>query len=264
MQCPSCGAANVDGVRFCVTCGAALPATPAPGSWQTPSGNLYETIPSGGLNNPQAGAGGQPAGGGYGSTSFGAGSPQGQASSPNDYYQSASAPPAPYPPSGSQLYSPGYGGPAQWGAQGGAKAEPALRIGSFVIDILALIVLMIPLVILGRLPLIGWLIFLLGSPLVGVAYHLLRDSQGASPGKYLLGMKVVSKSGGEATMNARIMRNVLFAIPSACMIVPFIGTVIGGFFGFVIVVAELVMLLSTGERLGDRIANTTVVKTARG
>lgn len=52
--CPSCGAENADGMRFCVKCGGTIAdPSPAPGSWQQPSGNLYDT-PEGGA----AGSGG--------------------------------------------------------------------------------------------------------------------------------------------------------------------------------------------------------------
>jgi hypothetical protein len=39
IACPSCGAENVEGTRFCVKCGTTLPATPAPESWRQ-SGDL--------------------------------------------------------------------------------------------------------------------------------------------------------------------------------------------------------------------------------
>lgn len=63
--CPSCGAENADGMRFCVKCGGGL-GEPAPsaGSWQQPSGNLggtpYDT-PSGNLGG--TGTGGYGSGG---------------------------------------------------------------------------------------------------------------------------------------------------------------------------------------------------------
>ncbi|HEX5708536.1 MAG TPA: RDD family protein [Pyrinomonadaceae bacterium] len=65
--CPSCGAENVDGTKFCVKCGAGISAAPSPGAWEQPapqqpssgSGNLYDT-PSGGVynNTPSGGLGG--------------------------------------------------------------------------------------------------------------------------------------------------------------------------------------------------------------
>jgi hypothetical protein len=61
--CPSCGAGNVEGTRFCVKCGTTLPATPAPESWRQ-SGDLgqQQGAPSGGFApDPQQ----QPPAGGY-------------------------------------------------------------------------------------------------------------------------------------------------------------------------------------------------------
>ncbi|HEX3560493.1 MAG TPA: zinc-ribbon domain-containing protein [Pyrinomonadaceae bacterium] len=39
IACPSCGADNVEGTRFCVKCGTTLPTAPAPESWRQ-SGDL--------------------------------------------------------------------------------------------------------------------------------------------------------------------------------------------------------------------------------
>ena len=39
IACPSCGAENVEGTRFCVKCGTTLPAAPSPESWRQ-SGDL--------------------------------------------------------------------------------------------------------------------------------------------------------------------------------------------------------------------------------
>ena len=39
IACPSCGAENIEGTRFCVKCGTTLPASPAPESWRQ-SGDL--------------------------------------------------------------------------------------------------------------------------------------------------------------------------------------------------------------------------------
>jgi hypothetical protein len=64
IACPSCGAGNVEGTRFCVKCGTTLPSTPAPESWRQ-SGDLgqQQGAPSGGFApDPQQQ---QPAGGGY-------------------------------------------------------------------------------------------------------------------------------------------------------------------------------------------------------
>jgi hypothetical protein len=42
-SCPSCGAENTDGTRFCVKCGTTLSTAPAPESWRAPSGDLNQT-----------------------------------------------------------------------------------------------------------------------------------------------------------------------------------------------------------------------------
>ena len=38
--CASCGTNNVEGTKFCVSCGAALASAPAPESWRTPTSEL--------------------------------------------------------------------------------------------------------------------------------------------------------------------------------------------------------------------------------
>jgi hypothetical protein len=58
IACPSCGAENVEGTRFCVKCGTTLPAAPAPESWRQ-SGDLGQqqtqqpNYQSGGYAPPQ-------------------------------------------------------------------------------------------------------------------------------------------------------------------------------------------------------------------
>jgi uncharacterized RDD family membrane protein YckC len=179
------------------------------------------------------------------------------------------SPPPPSPqadPSSAPSYQPGaalYNSPqnAPNQNQAGMKADPILRLGSWLIDGLTLMVIAIPLIVVGLIPFIGWIILWLGIPVVLVSYHLLRDIKGQSPGKYLLGMKVIGKDGREAPNQSRVMRNLLFAIPPVFFILPFIGHFIGGLLMFVIVLTECITLLATGERIGDKIANTVVVKT---
>jgi TM2 domain-containing membrane protein YozV len=56
IACPSCGAENVEGTRFCVKCGTTLPASPQPESWRQ-SGDLgqqpQQDYPSSGYSAPQ-------------------------------------------------------------------------------------------------------------------------------------------------------------------------------------------------------------------
>ncbi|HEX8187384.1 MAG TPA: TM2 domain-containing protein [Pyrinomonadaceae bacterium] len=62
--CPSCGAENVEGTRFCVKCGTTLPASPQPESWRQ-SGDLGQQQPqqdyqSSGYSAPQPPPSGYP------------------------------------------------------------------------------------------------------------------------------------------------------------------------------------------------------------
>ncbi|MGH9944239.1 MAG: RDD family protein [Pyrinomonadaceae bacterium] len=43
--CATCGTNNVEGTKFCVSCGAALSQAPAPGSWRTPTEELHGQTP---------------------------------------------------------------------------------------------------------------------------------------------------------------------------------------------------------------------------
>jgi uncharacterized RDD family membrane protein YckC len=253
--CSTCGVENADGTRFCVKCGSTLATAPSPGSWQTPSGNLYGSAPSGGLGNQQyvpPGVG-QPA--------------QDYSSAPNYNPNAYGQPPASsYQPSapsyqpGAPLYNPQTYGPNA-PSQAGMKADPVVRIGSFLLDVVAGMLLMIPFALMAFIPFVGIIVGLLFIPLCAVTYHLLRDIQGQSPGKYLIGMRVISKTGGDSTNGQRVLRNLPLAVPAMFMIIPIIGHFIGGLLGFVIVTTELIMLLAAGERLGDRLANTMVIKT---
>ena len=51
IACPSCGAGNVEGTRFCVKCGTTLPTAPAPESWRQSGdlGSQPQGAPSGGF-----------------------------------------------------------------------------------------------------------------------------------------------------------------------------------------------------------------------
>jgi uncharacterized RDD family membrane protein YckC len=172
-------------------------------------------------------------------------------------YGPASDPGRGYQP-GAAVYSPQYASAQQ--SQAGIKADPILRLGAWLIDGLALLVLLIPVIVVGLIPFIGWIIAFLGIPVIIVSYHLLRDIKAQSPGKFLLGMKVVGIDGREAPNQSRVLRNVLFAIPPLFFILPIIGHIIGGFLMTALVLTEGITLLATGDRIGDRIGKTMVVK----
>ena len=64
IACPSCGAENVEGTRFCVKCGTTLPASPQPESWRQ-SGDLgqqqsQQDYQSSGYSTPETPSSGYP------------------------------------------------------------------------------------------------------------------------------------------------------------------------------------------------------------
>ena len=61
IACPSCGAGNVEGTRFCVKCGTTLPTAPAPEAWRQ-SGDLGQQQPSQGAPSGGFASGSQPSG----------------------------------------------------------------------------------------------------------------------------------------------------------------------------------------------------------
>jgi uncharacterized RDD family membrane protein YckC len=131
-------------------------------------------------------------------------------------------------------------------------ADKWVRTAGYLIDILPTL-LTIP---------FAWLPFI-GIVLAGVfltPYWLLRDITGASLGKLLLGLRVVGRDGRPATVGGRIIRNLPLALGPSCMLVPFLGYIFAGPVAGVVVLVEGVMLLSQGERLGDRLARTRVVR----
>jgi uncharacterized RDD family membrane protein YckC len=106
------------------------------------------------------------------------------------------------------------------------------------------------------MPLIGPMIY----GLLAGAYLLLRDIKGASLGKTAMGTRVFSKNGGEADTQSLIMRNLPLAAPYALLLIPFFGLFIFSPVAFIVGIVEIVMYFTQGERLGDKIANTTVLK----
>jgi hypothetical protein len=57
--CASCGTNNVDGTKFCISCGATLTSAPAPESWRA-SGDLNNQTPPADAYNPAGGYTPQP------------------------------------------------------------------------------------------------------------------------------------------------------------------------------------------------------------
>jgi Domain of unknown function (DUF4234)/zinc-ribbon domain len=92
IACPSCGAGNVEGTRFCVKCGTTLPTAPGPESWRQ-SGDLGQQQPPQPQGAPSGGfAGSQP--GGY--------------APPDPYAPSAQSSWQPQPPPQGMMQQPVY------------------------------------------------------------------------------------------------------------------------------------------------------------
>lgn len=146
--------------------------------------------------------------------------------------------------------TPAPAGPAV--AVAGQPETKGRRVLAFLIDIVpALLIAMVRI-----LPLIGQL----SVSLLGTAYWLLRDVNGASPGKLVLGSEVVNIDGRPSTVGQRIGRNLTLAIPGLFATIPFIGIFIAAPVSFLLLIAEVGMLLATGRRIGDMLAGTTVVR----
>jgi len=131
-------------------------------------------------------------------------------------------------------------------------ADKGIRVAGYLIDV-------VPAVVLGLFGLIP----VLGSIIAGLLlapYWLLRDTAGASIGKLILGYRVVLKDGRSAGVGARILRNLPLAVGPAFLVIPFLGYVLGPTISFVAILVEGILLLTGGERLGDKIAGTTASK----
>lgn len=126
------------------------------------------------------------------------------------------------------------------------------RVIAFLIDVLPVMVL----ALVHLLPVIGWIFY----GFVHACYWLLRDYTGSSLGKMALGAYVTSEDGSPATTQQRLLRNVTLAIPGVIGMIPVIGIFFEAFFAFLFFGLEAVLLLTTGRRLGDRIAGTTVYR----
>jgi uncharacterized RDD family membrane protein YckC len=257
--CPSCGAENVDGTKFCVKCGAGLSAAPSPGSWEQPSpqqssgsgsgasGGLYDTPAGGGgtYGSPSGGLGGQP-GGGY--------QPMGQTPTPYGYG------------GGAAMTGPGGLNYALWGD----RVLAALVDGALVFA--AIIVLYIIIAIIGGIgsAALGSIsedaggifgsaaccTFFVLPPLATLLVSLynkiyLIGTRGYSIGQGVMNLKVVMGDGSAVPMNTSIIR---FLVQFGLGIVPFVG--------WILVLLDLLWPLWDEQRqtLHDKAVGTFVVK----
>ena len=125
------------------------------------------------------------------------------------------------------------------------------RALAYLIDVVPILFL----ALIHFLPIFGWMLY----GLLHVLYWLLRDINGASLGKSVMGSFVANENGGPSTTQQRILRNVPLAIPGLFGMIPLIGIVFEFFIALFVFGGEALLVLATGRRLGDRLAGTTVL-----
>jgi uncharacterized RDD family membrane protein YckC len=138
------------------------------------------------------------------------------------------------------------------GGQPGVAIRPDLGprfIGALIDGVIA-----IPLVWLAVIPLVN----IIGAPVL-TAYWLGRDYifKGQSVGKKVAKTRVVKLDGSPFTLKDSVMRNISFA-PYILMIIPVIGVPFSGLAGLAQIV-DLVLVVTSGNRMGDNLAKTQVV-----
>ena len=132
---------------------------------------------------------------------------------------------------------------------GGVGPEVAPKGRRFAAGVIDLIIIPILLGVLVGL-------FLLTAPdnlrsivliVVNIGWLIFRDSV-YSPGRVMVGLKLVSLSGEKVTLAQAVIRNIL-------LIIPFVLVV-----GYIV---EIVALLAKGERVADAWAKTRIVSASK-
>jgi uncharacterized RDD family membrane protein YckC len=88
---------------------------------------------------------------------------------------------------------------------------------------------------------------------------LLKDILGASPGKFLVGLRVAGTDGKPTNAGRRIARNVTIAFAFFVLSIPAFDHPAIGLTAILIACVDSILLLLQGSRIGDRIAGTSVV-----
>ncbi|MFP4662203.1 MAG: RDD family protein [Halanaerobiales bacterium] len=124
---------------------------------------------------------------------------------------------------------------------------------------------------------VGWIFVLIPflGGLLSAAYILLKDGimfqitknddwKNKSIGKKVMNLEVEKLDGGVVDLAVSAKRNIPLSIGSIIAVVPILGWIIGPIVALVFAVIEIVVFLTDerGRRLGDRWANTMVVKEA--
>ncbi|HQR39358.1 MAG TPA: RDD family protein [Blastocatellia bacterium] len=193
---------------------------------------------------------------------------------PQPYYQGSSwqQPGPSYPPqqppqqyyqgSGWQQPGPQYPGQQYMAAMGpqfspSAAGRPVgafMRWLAYFLDVLPMGFIHL----IGMIPIVGNIV---GGAL-GVLYMLFRDAMGASVGKQLLGSAIITSNGMVPSRKELVMRNVPLAIPYIFLMIPLVGPIICLIIGIPVFLTEHILALTTGLRIGDRLAGTRVVERA--
>lgn len=132
------------------------------------------------------------------------------------------------------------------------RAGRGVRIGAYIIDVLPTVFVGL----LGLIPIVGLVL----AGIILLPYWLLRDIMGGSLGKTLLGLKVVGSDGRPASKGSLMIRNLPLAVGPALMIIPLLDYVLAPGASVVFFGIEAICLLATGERVGDKMAGTVVVR----
>ena len=115
--------------------------------------------------------------------------------------------------------------------------------------------------------LVAWALTLIVPPvgvLAGILYLAVADGlqKGQSLGKMVFGLEVLSTEGVPCDLRSSLYRNLPFSSALLFAAVPFIGWILLVVAGIPILLIELWLVIvdENGERLGDRVAGTTVVE----
>lgn len=133
-----------------------------------------------------------------------------------------------------------------------ARAGAFERWFAWAIDLVILILI----TLLALIPLLGGILV----AITGTGYLLMRDQGGASIGKRAMGLRVIGINGLPANRNALIIRNALLALPYLLHFIPFLGVFLTIVFWAPVCFIEAMSALITGQRIGDKMAGTIVVK----
>jgi uncharacterized RDD family membrane protein YckC len=127
------------------------------------------------------------------------------------------------------------------------------RLITYLIDLIPAITAS---VLVGWIPILGAILagFILGS------YWLFRDVTGGSLGKLALGLRVRNRDGSEANVGSRVLRNLTIAAGPGLLIIPLLGYALAPLMAALLIITESIMLLTQGERLGDKLAGTAVFR----